>query len=243
MTSGSEILQLIDLGIGYHQSALVEGINTSAEAGQFILFLGANGKGKSTLLKTLVGQVRTMNGEILIHGQSIILKDLKAIARSISYVPGKLQLPNEVTVSDLLQYARIPYLKFMQKPSIEDQDIIDVVVKKLSIDQLVNCTYNEISDGQRQLVNIARSMVQQTPIILLDEPTANLDIVNKRMVFELLKEQAEEGKLIICCSHDLLEAYNYCSHLWIINQNGEFESFEKTDEVNLSEIEKRLFAS
>lgn len=241
MNSVSEILKLENLAIGYDQKVLMDSINAVAKAGQFVLFIGANGKGKSTLLRTIVGQLKMINGNVIINGQSIKQLGLRTVAKTIAFVPGKLQIPNEVTVMDMLHFARIPYLGSLGKVDVSDQKIIDEIIAKLSLELLIAKSYNALSDGQRQLVNIARSLVQQTPIILLDEPTANLDIVNRRMVYTLLKQQAQEGKLIVCCSHDLVEAHQYCTHLWLINKFGEFEAHEKNVEVNLKEVENKLF--
>lgn len=238
MDNSNEILKLTNLEIGYASRSLVKDINLSVGVGRFILLLGANGKGKSTLLKTIAGQIKSIGGEIEIQGNNLNNSNLKEIARSISFLPGNVVLPNEVSVLDLLNFARIPYLKGISGLSQKDHVVIDQVVKEIEIKDLIDKFYMSLSDGQKQLVNIARSLVQETPIIVLDEPTAHLDLVNKRKIFQVLKEQTSNGKLVLCCSHDLLEGVKNADQIWIINKDGRFELAEK---LSVEEIENKLF--
>lgn len=243
MDNGPDILSLNGVSVGYEGKEVLGSITASVAARRFVLLLGANGKGKSTLLRTLSGYLSPICGEIDLYGLDLFHSDPKDIAKVISFLPGKLNVPIDVTVEDMMQYGRIPYLKGMQRLSKADYKIIDEVVAEMEIKDLLGSSYNSLSDGQRQLVNIARSLVQQTPIIALDEPTSNLDIINKRKVFELLKLQSEKGRLVLCCTHDFREALNFCTDIWMINKNAQFETFEYSKNLDPKQIEEKLFPS
>lgn len=235
------IINLNGLSIGYGNEELLSGISASLGVGKFVLLLGANGKGKSTLLKTVAGQLKPIKGKVLIANENVSEQNIAALARVISFQSSVNFIPNEVTVLDMLQYARIPYLGRLPKLSHEDHEIIDNVAEELSLKDLLSKSYMELSDGQKQLVNIARSLVQDTSIILLDEPTAHLDILNKKMIYELLRIQAHKGKSIIVSAHDLYEAYDYADEFWIINNQNQFSCVLPSEMKGIEDLKSRLF--
>ncbi len=241
MDKNRQILELIDVSIGYEGKALVQHINARANLAKFVLLLGANGKGKSTLLKTIANHLSSINGKIILDNQEVTSLSSKQMAQQLAFLQGNLTVPNEVTVADMLHYARIPYIKGLGRLSEADQQVINEVVDELKLHSLFAKPYMTLSDGQKQLVNIARSLVQQTPIIALDEPTAHLDIVNKRMVFQLLSDQVKKGKLVICCTHDLAEGMKYANEAWLITKRGEFEQYADVSSADMSSIESKLF--
>ncbi|CAG5077813.1 ABC transporter ATP-binding protein [Parvicella tangerina] len=241
MNKKSTILEVEDLIIGYKNKELVRSINVSGSAGQFILLVGANGKGKSTLLKTLMGHLAPIAGKVRLKGEDLADLSLTTIAQTVAFLSGNTHLPSSVTVNDLLQFSRIPYQSGVRGIRAEDRKVIRQVVDEMGIDDFLEKPYMSLSDGQKQLINIARSLVQQTPIILLDEPTAHLDVVNKRTVFQLLKDQTEKGKLIVCCSHDLAEGSLFADEVWLINKADNFEVVEMYKEITTSDLESRLF--
>lgn len=235
------ILQLKNLSVGYSNKTLISNVNTEVVAGSFVLLLGANGVGKSTLLKTITGQLPSVIGEIFINGKTISALDVKSMSKIVSFLPGSLVVPNEVTVLDLLEFARIPYIGRMSRLSESDQKVIDRVVTELALQDWVHSFYMTLSDGEKQIVNIARCLVQETPIIILDEPTAHLDIVNKKRVFQLLSQQSEKGKMIICSSHDLYEAVDHATAFWVVTGKGQFKYLSSNEKPGLDDLKAMLF--
>lgn len=241
MDKQQEILQLRNLTVGHGNKLLISSVNTSVVAGSFVLLLGANGVGKSTLLKTITGQLASITGEVVVNGKAISAIDVKAMSKIVSFLPGSLVVPNEVTVLDLLEFARIPYIGRMSRLSENDQKVIDRVVAELALQDWVHSFYMTLSDGEKQIVNIARCLIQETPIIILDEPTAHLDIINKRKVFQLLSELSEKGKLIICSSHDLYEAVDHATAFWVVTGKGQFKYISSNEKPDLEDLKAMLF--
>lgn len=241
MDKQQEILQLRNLSVGYGNKTLISNINTSVAEGNFVLLLGANGIGKSTLLKAIAGQLAAITGEVVVDGSKVDTRDNKSMARVVSFLPGSLVVPNEVTVSDLLEFARIPYVGRMSRLSEKDQEVIDRVVSELALNDWMHSAYMTLSEGEKQMVNIARCLIQETPIIILDEPTAHLDIVNKKKVFQLLSQQCEKGKLIISSSHDLYEAVDHATAFWVVTGQGQFKYISSNEKPGLEDLKAMLF--
>lgn len=241
MGDKSGILSAENLSIGYGSKKLVSNINATLGVGKFVLLLGANGKGKSTLLKTLAGHLSPLEGEVLIADVTVSEQNIAALARVISFQTSVNIVPNEVTVMDMLEFARIPYHGRLSKLSKEDKEIIQDVVQELVIEELLQKNYMELSDGQKQMVNIARCLVQDTSVILLDEPTAHLDILNKKLIYELLQVQAHKGKSIIVSAHDLYEAYGYADEFWIISNEGNFNRVMPSELDGIETLKAKLF--
>lgn len=240
MVDNKEILKLKDLSIGYKGEVLISNISVCCNQPSLIVLLGANGQGKSTLLRVLNNHLDQLEGDVIINGKSTIGLISNELAKKVAFLPSTSSFPIEVTVMDLLEYARIPYLNGFKGLSRDDKEIIEHVVKRLNLKEWLSKSYMSLSDGQKQLVNIGRALVQDTSVILLDEPTAHLDIVNKARVFQELKNQSQLGKLIICSSHDLYEAYPIADEFWIIDSERNFKSIAKSDK-SLEELKAMLF--
>ena len=212
------ILKTYNLSVGYQKSnPVLTDINLELKKGQITLLYGANGVGKSTFYRTLLGWVEPIKGSVEIMG----LTDTKDVSKYISYVESNNIVAN-VSVKDLLGFARIPYQSWWPTLKKQDHDIIDAVAEQFEISYLQDRQVSELSQGQYQLVQIARAMVQETPIIILDEPTAHLDIVNKMKVFECLRLLASEGKTIMIKSHDIALSFPVAYRLCWVNSSGEF---------------------
>lgn len=236
-----DILSIENLAVGYEGNIVLKDVSVKSQEGKLIVLLGANGKGKSTLLKTLVGHLTAISGSVSIKGVNILKAKNIELAKQISFIPSTMTLTQEVMVVDLLRFARIPYLKGVQKIGKRDAEVINSVVNELDISSLLNVSYVSLSDGQKQMVNVARSLIQETSIITLDEPTAHLDIVNKQKLFGLLSKQADNGKLVICSTHDLHESFDFAHEFWIIDGAGDFKVLNNTEDLTELEIKKMLF--
>ncbi len=191
-------LQVSDLSIGY-EKPLMSGIDFDFSPGQLIALIGKNGSGKSTLIKTIAGILPPFEGEIKIFDKKLKPNE---IASKISVVLTEKPVP-ELKVKEILEMGRLPYTGFMAQMDERDEMAITQVAEELGINHLLNRQYSHLSDGEKQIVMIARAVIQNTPIIILDEPMTHLDLENKAKVLKLLKSLSKKGKLVIFSSHDL----------------------------------------
>ncbi len=191
-------LQLKNLSVGYH-SPIVKNINFEIEGGQLAVLIGKNGSGKSTLLKSLGGILPVLEGEIRIDNRLIHQKE---IPHYISVVLTDRPV-GQLKVNEILKLGRLPYTNTLNRLEKKDKELIEKAVSELEIESLQERLFSQLSDGEKQIVMIARAIVQDTPVILLDEPTTHLDLENKARVLKLLKNLANKGKTVIFSSHDL----------------------------------------
>ena len=202
------MIDIKHLEIGYKSkskhNSVFKDINATLNAGDLIGLMGDNGIGKSTLLKTITGNLIPLAGDILLNSKSITQYSAQQIAQLLSIVVTEKIGGFNLTVWDVVATGRTPYINVFGKLTIEDEGIVTTSLEQLNLLPLKDKLIDELSDGQRQKVMIAKSLAQQTPIIILDEPTAFLDHTSKHHLFATLKQLcAEQGKLIIVSSHDL----------------------------------------
>lgn len=202
------MIDIKHLEIGYKSkskhNSVFKDINATLNAGDLIGLMGDNGIGKSTLLKTITGNLIPLAGDILLNSKSITQYSAQQIAQLLSIVVTEKIGGFNLTVWDVVATGRTPYINVFGKLTIEDEGIVTTSLEQLNLLPLKDKLIDELSDGQRQKVMIAKSLAQQTPIIVLDEPTAFLDYTSKHHLFSILKKLCtEQGKLIIVSSHDL----------------------------------------
>jgi iron complex transport system ATP-binding protein len=212
-------INISNLSIGHNSHSIIEDIQLTEKFGQFISIIGRNGEGKSTLIKTLTTLIPAIAGTILIDNKNIIDVSENEKSRLISVVlTNKVTIYN-ISVFDFVAYGRYPYTNWLGIKTSNDNDFINQAIELCGINHLINKLYSELSDGERQKVNIARAIAQNTPIIILDEPTAHLDLVNKIEVFKLLKLLVEQHqKTIIISTHQIELALQLSDKIWLINQ-------------------------
>lgn len=203
-----------DLEIGYaskkNTKSVYKNLNAQFKAGDLVGIIGNNGIGKSTLLNTITANLSPLSGSIFIQNKNIADYRLHDLARLISIVNTEKIGGFNLTVWDVVSLGRTPYINLFAKLSDIDNQIILQSLETLQLENLKNNLIDELSDGQRQKVMIAKALAQQTPIIVLDEPTAFLDYKSKHLLFKTLKMLCEEQqKLIIVSSHDLDLMKNY----------------------------------
>ncbi|MBS5897360.1 MAG: ABC transporter ATP-binding protein [Prevotella histicola] len=215
-------ITLSHLSVGYKIGhAVVSDINLTLQSGKLASLIGANGVGKSTLLKTLTGFLPKLEGSLLLDGKDISEFSQRALARQISIVlTQKLDVQN-LTVEEIVGLGRSPYTGFFGKLHANDQQIVDESITAVGIEKLKNRMIQTLSDGERQKVMIAKALAQQTPVIFLDEPTAFLDFSSKVETFQLLQRMAHEmGKLVLLSTHDLELAVRFSDTLLQVNGDG-----------------------
>lgn len=209
-------LEINNTAIGY-ANPLVSEINSSLGLGEVCLLMGNNGIGKTTLIKSILGQNKLLNGEIFINGISIQKLDSNEIASQIAIVFSKAEIPDNYTVTDLISLGKYIHYPYYFKLNETDKQEITEIINKLNLSEYQNKKLTELSDGNLQKSFIGRALAQNSPFIILDEPTTHLDEENKLMILSLLRNLAKsENKLILFSSHDWRLAKEFADKIWWI---------------------------
>lgn len=218
------MIELQHLTVGYGAKAVLSDISQTVRAGQMVCLLGANGVGKSTILRTLGGFLSPLSGKVLIEGRDLLSLTVSQRSRAVSVVlTERVEVPY-MKVTDLVGMGRSPYTGFFGTLSKEDKNIIGEAIEMVEIRNLAERTIDTLSDGERQKALLAKALAQQTPIILLDEPTAFLDFHAKVSTLRLMLRLAHEtNKAILLSTHDVEMAIQLSDALWIV-QDGKIEA-------------------
>jgi iron complex transport system ATP-binding protein len=216
------MIRTVDLSIGYHQGKVVRAIqhhlNLMAVSGELIALIGPNGCGKSTLLRTLAGLQEPLAGSVQLGEIDLNTLKLTERAKQISLVLTDSVQLGYVTVEQLVAMGRHPYTTLSGKLSKNDEKHIQEALKAVHLDDFGNRLVSELSDGERQRVMIAKALAQDTPLILLDEPTSFLDLPNRVEILLLLRKLAREmQKCILLSTHEIDLAIRLADKLWLMN--------------------------
>ena len=219
----NETIQLRDLSIGYQTKHNVKtvaaGINGAIRSGELTCLLGANGVGKSTLLRTLSAFQPQISGEIFISGKEITSFTDKELSKLIGVVLTEKPDVRNMSVRELVSLGRSPYTGFWGTYTDEDLRIVDEAIEMVGITDLTRRPVHTLSDGERQKVMIAKALAQQTPVIFLDEPTAFLDYPSKVEVLQLLRRISREAeKTIFLSTHDVELALQLADTIWLMTK-------------------------
>lgn len=202
------ILTTSNLSIGYKTktatNVIAQSLNLNLQQGKLIALIGANGVGKSTLLRTITGIQKPISGSVLLNGKNIQDLDTLTLAQNLSIVLTEKLPPSNLTVFELIALGRQPYTNWIGTLSDVDIAKVNDAMALTQISHLAAKKHYEISDGQMQKVLISRALAQDTPLIILDEPTTHLDLLHKVALFKLLKKLTHEtGKCILFSTHDI----------------------------------------
>ena len=218
-----EILHIKNLSVGYSQ-VVCSGISAVVKKGELVGLAGKNGSGKSTLIKSILGLLPILNGEIDINSENIENWNVEKRAREIAVVFSRLSQTPGIPVFDMVALGRLPYRNSFAKLKSSEIKLIENALEMVGISHLKNRFANELSDGQLQMAMIARALVQDTQIVIMDEPTSHLDIENQFKIFELIyKLSKETEKTFIVASHQIELLLHNSSQLWWID-NGNFHA-------------------
>ena len=203
--------------------------------GELVVLLGPNGAGKSTLLNCIMNLLVPQAGAIRFAGEDIARLGPRAIARSIAYVPQQTKVAFGYDVRDYVALGRAPHLKLYESPSREDYELVDRSLERLGVADLADRPYPELSGGQRQLVDVARALVQQPRLILFDEPTSALDYGNQVKVLQMVGELAAEGYAVIMTTHNPDHPILLDSSVCLLDRDGRLRK-GGVDEIMQEEV-------
>lgn len=219
-TQGAANLETKNLSLGYEQKIVISELNLGFPVGQISSIIGSNGCGKTTLLRSLARLLKPKTGAVLLEGRAIHQLPSKEVARQISVLPQAPFAPESITVEALVQFGRYPYQGFFQQLTSQDQHFVELALQQTRMLELRERRLETLSGGQRQRAWIAMALAQDTPILLLDEPTTYLDIMHQLEVLHLLEElNRMSQKTIVMVLHDLNQASRY-SHQLIAMKDG-----------------------
>ena len=218
----SPFLQTHDLAIGYRRgSYLAKALYLSLEPGKMVGLLGPNGIGKSTMLRTLAGMQAPLAGTVLLKGEDIRQLKPSDLAKRLSLVLTNAHHPGLMTGYELVALGRLPHTDWLGNLSMDDKKSIDWAMRAVGAEDLASTNVTKLSDGQRQKLMIARALAQETEIMLLDEPTAFLDLPRRVETMRLLRQLAgETGRAILVSTHDLDLALRNCDIMWLMSSEA-----------------------
>ena len=221
-------LILSNLSVGYSpDSCLINSATIQAYEGDLIAIMGLNGSGKTTLIKTLLNELPAISGEIELGLSGAKTHDIFSVVFT-----ERISIYG-FTVLDMIAQGRAPYTNMFGKLYSKDKEIVQQYLIALNLEGIANQQINSLSDGQFQKVMIAKALAQETPVLLLDEPTAFLDVKNKRMIHKLLADLAQnQNKTILVSTHDVSFCNDYCNKAWVIE--SETLSEKKSKEITES---------
>jgi iron complex transport system ATP-binding protein len=228
MTALNKNIILLDsLRIGYSSgkkiTEIIQPVKASSRGSELIAVIGRNGIGKSTLLRTLTGLQEALGGRILLHDKNLSEYSRMDLARRVGYISTEIVRASNMTVFDLVSLGRYPHTNWLGKIDSESYLAIESSLQKTGLNDFRNRNISELSDGERQKAMIARVLAQNTEIMIMDEPTAFLDISSKYEIINLMLELTAEGKTIVFSTHDFDIALNQTDKIWLMLNSGILE--------------------
>ncbi|MFE5398165.1 ABC transporter ATP-binding protein [Streptomyces sp. NPDC056568] len=227
--------------LAYDQRVIAEKLSVEIPDNSFTVIVGPNACGKSTLLRALSRMLKPSEGRVLLDGNVIQSMPAKQVARTLGLLPQSSIAPDGITVGDLVGRGRYPHQGILRQWSTEDERVVQESMAQTGISELAERYVDELSGGQRQRVWIAMALAQQTPLLLLDEPTTYLDIQHQIDVLDLCAELHEEqGRTLVAVLHDLNHAARYATHL-IALRGGEIIAEGAPKDIVTAELVERVF--
>jgi len=237
--STENIIEIQKLNFKINDNEILKNISLCVKEGEFVALIGPNGAGKTTLLKCING-INKADGVIKIKDRPIQELNYKKLATDVALMHQNTTISFPFPAIEIVMMGRYPYLKRLQRESKEDYNVAKKNMDYTDTSKLEDCPITEMSGGERQRVLFAKTLTQATDIILLDEPTASLDITYQEQIFKYSKERSRQGITIIAAIHDLKIAARYCTRLVLMNE-GEIVADGSPEEVLTSENLSRVY--
>ena len=207
------------LEYAYGRAAVLKDISFTVSEGEFFIIIGPNGSGKTTLLKIMSGIHKPQSGSVVINGSGLQTYSRKSLARAVAYVPQMIQTDFPFTVREVVLMGRSPHLGMLGLEAQEDLDLAEEAMGFTEVGHLANRRLSQLSGGECQRVYIARAICQQTNIIILDEPTASLDLAHQVRIMDLMERlKREQGITVVMVSHDINLAAMYGTRVLLLKE-------------------------
>ena len=230
-----------DLKVGYGTTAILDNIAVDIPDGKITALIGANGSGKSTLLRALGRVLDPLGGSVFLDGKEIATLPRRSVAQTLALLPQSPISPDGLTVRELCRFGRHPHKAMLARPSAHDEDIVNFALNAAGLNDLAERPLERLSGGQRQRAWIAMALAQETPILLLDEPTTFLDIAHQIEVLHLLKQlNHTSGRTVVMVLHDLNQAAQYADHI-IAVANGAIHATGKPHDLLTTALVRDVF--
>jgi iron complex transport system ATP-binding protein len=228
------------LKVSYGKKEALHGAGVNVAEGEFLALLGLNGSGKTTLLKALCGLIPIREGVCLINGRPYLQLDERSRAKLISYIPQRHSAMPGTSLAEIVLMGLNPYIPLLSSPGKHERDLASSALKRVGLVGKDDTDFNELSEGQKQLVILARAIVRDSPVLLTDEPVSSLDFVNSHYVLNMIRDIVREEKRAgLITLHDPNLALRYCDRILLMKDGmiaGEFVPRA----ASLEEIRQRL---
>lgn len=231
-------IEFVHTTTGYAKVPMIKDLNLTIETGESTCVLGANGIGKTTLFRTLLGLIDIVEGDILIDGRSIKKMSAKEIATALSYVPQAKNYSYQYTVLDIVLMGRAMYIDKFSEPSKLDIETAKEALRKLGMEEYSMRMYSELSGGEQQVVLVARALAQDASFIVMDEPASNLDFANQRHLIDVIKMLRDSGKGVLMASHSPDHAFACCSNAILVFQDRTVMYGSTNEMLNMAYLRK-----
>lgn len=232
------MISIQEASCGYNEKVILPDVSFSFQKGEAVCVLGANGVGKTTLFRTLLGLLPLLGGDILIEGQSLSKLSHRKLAKLVAYVPQAKNLSYQHPVEEVILMGRAQYIRTFDVPSAEDYSIVKKVMASLNISHMLGLPYSNLSGGEQQLVLIARAMVQGASYILLDEPASNLDLANQGLLMQTINNLKAQKVGVLMISHVPTHAFACCEKTLIVYHDGTSEYGDTEDIITTDRLKK-----
>ena len=211
------MLEINNLTAAYGDRIVLDRVSAAIPAKQVTAILGPNGCGKSTLLKTVCGILKASDGEILLDGENLLTAPQRVLAQKIAYLSQSRQIP-DITAERLVLHGRFPYMSYPRRYRPQDHAAAKAAMAQMAIEDLASVPVDQLSGGQRQKVYIAMALAQDTPVILLDEPTTYLDIRPQLQMMRQARALSDRGKTVVMVVHDIAHAMITADRIILMDQ-------------------------
>ncbi len=235
-------IEVANLSFSYGARPILKHVSFAAQENQLLSILGANGVGKSTLFRCMLGLQKGYSGQILLHGKNLNAMSIMDIAKAVAYIPQSHYPSFNYSVFDMVLMGTTHQVSVISKPGKKQLQLVEQALERLGISHLKKRGYTQISGGERQLVLMARALVQKAKILILDEPTANLDYGNQIRVLTQMKSLAKEGYTIIQSTHNPDQTFLFSDTVMAM-KDGEIAAWGQPGDIFTEELIRNLYAA
>ncbi|KAF5082649.1 putative ABC transporter ATP-binding protein [anaerobic digester metagenome] len=235
-------IEVANLSFSYGAHPILKHVSFAAQENQLLSILGANGVGKSTLFRCMLGLQKGYSGQILLHGKNLNAMSIMDIAKAVAYIPQSHNPSFNYSVFDMVLMGTTHQVSVISKPGKKQLQLVEQALERLGISHLKKRGYTQISGGERQLVLMARALVQKAKILILDEPTANLDYGNQIRVLTQIKSLAQEGYTIIQSTHNPDQTFLFSDTVMAM-KDGEIAAWGQPGDIFTEELIRNLYAA